>query len=169
MCGNLLLPRASPPCSHLRGTDFGSAVARGRTPHHSHGGERVVAPSRLGMTVWLAMVSSEPAIPLRIRALQLQRSIVTGWWQRCAHLPLQEDVFQWLVAEHRRRVVCWRPCAMPPAAVLHYSVVNKLHLKRFARNPCRRGDSSCLGASRLTPLVVNIQHTLYECQMCCLN
>ena len=29
MCGNLLLPRASPLRSHLRGTDFGSAVAQG--------------------------------------------------------------------------------------------------------------------------------------------
>ncbi len=32
------------------------------------------AALRLGTTVWLAMVSSEPAVLLRIRALQLQRS-----------------------------------------------------------------------------------------------
>ena len=45
MCGNLLLPRASSPCSHLRGTDFGSAVARGLFPltltlSHQGRGER---------------------------------------------------------------------------------------------------------------------------------
>ncbi len=58
-------PRASLPGSRLRGTDFGSAVARGRP---------LGSRPRLGNSVWLAMVSSEPAVLLRIRALQLQRS-----------------------------------------------------------------------------------------------
>ena len=35
--------------------------------------------------------------------------------------------------------------AIPPAAVLHYSVVNKLRLKRCAHDLFRRGDSSCQG------------------------
>ena len=58
---------------------------------------------------------------------------VTGFWQRCAHLPLQEDVFQWLVAGHRRRVVCWRP--LLPRPLPYFIQLFLLRLKRLCTTP----------------------------------
>ena len=51
--------------------------------------------------------------------------------QRFAHLPSSKAVFQWLVAGDRRGIMCRRPRPTMLAAVLHYSVVNKLRRKRL--------------------------------------
>ena len=53
-----------------------------------------------------------------------------------------EDVFQWLVAGHRRRVVCWRP--LLPRPLPYFIQLFLLRLKRLCTRPSRRGDSSCL-------------------------
>ncbi len=67
---------------------------RGGCPPHLvdsrlRGNDVGLGPLRLGMSVWLAVVGGVRNT-LRVRALQRQRSIVTGWWQRCAHLHSSE-------------------------------------------------------------------------------
>ena len=150
MCGNLLLSRASPPSSHLRGTIFGSAVARGLSPltlplpsgfRLDAGMTWVWGPYGLGIPSGLLWFRRSQQLPLRIRALQLQRSFITGWWQRCAHLPSS--------AGRRLSVACG---GTPPegrvlatlcyAARCRTSFNCSCYVLKGCADPSRRGDSS---------------------------
>ena len=170
MCGNLLLPRASPLRSHLRGTGFGSAVAQGLflpVP---------LRPSPLDSCLrrndeWLARGTT------RVWSVPHGLGIPSGllWFRRSQHYlsasePYSynglrnrvvaafrpspfigtEDVFQWLVAGHRRRVVCWRP--LLPRPLPYFIQLFLLRLKRLCARPLSTRRFFVSEASRLTPL-----------------